>query len=332
MTGRNYCGRPTSLYFAENLSKTTGEKIYLKREDLTHMGAHKINNTLGQALLAVKMGKKNIVAETGAGQHGVASATVAAKFGLKCTIFMGENDIKRQQLNVKKIKLLGAEIVSVSEGSKGLKEAVDKAIEYWIQNIDDSFYMLGSAVGPHPYPEMVAYFQSVIGKEAKNQIIMSEGKMPDRVVACAGGGSNALGIFSGFLDEKNTELVAVEAGGKDNKTGNHSRTLEFGETDIIHGMKTLVLFPHEVYSIAPGLAYPGISPMLSFLVQNGRVKVGCADDIEALNAMKVLAHNEGIIPAIESSHALAYVLSNPQKGKITIVNVSGRGDKDLETC
>ncbi|PLX17805.1 MAG: tryptophan synthase subunit beta [Candidatus Muiribacterium halophilum] len=332
---KDYSGRPTPLYLAENLSKEKGAKIYLKREDLNHIGAHKINNTLGQALLAQKMGKKKLVAETGAGMHGVAVATVAAKFNMECIIFQGALDVERQDDNARRMKALGAKIVPVHEGEQTLKEAVDAAIGYWVENANDTFYMLGSAVGPHPYPEIVRYFQSVIGNEAKKQIISKEGRLPDKVVACIGGGSNAIGIFSAFIEDESVKLVGVEAAGEGLHTNRHAATLTKGRPGVLHGMKTFVIQDDNdeispVYSIAAGLDYPGIGPEISHLFSKERLTAAYCDDKDAVDALFYLSKKEGIIPAIESAHAISWVLKNDfKKDEIVIINLSGRGDKDL---
>lgn len=337
---KNYVGRETPLFYAKNLSDHYGHDIYLKREDLNHTGAHKINNALGQVLLAKRMGKKKIIAETGAGQHGVATATAAALMGLECDIYMGAVDIERQKLNVFRMELLGARVVSVEDGLKTLNEAVDAAIQAWIKEIENVFYVLGSAVGPHPYPKMVRDFQSVIGTEAKQQI-ESLGKHADHVIACVGGGSNAIGIFSGFLDDETTKLYGIEAAGHGIDTDMHAATLTLGKEGIIHGMNTYVLQDENgevspVYSISAGLDYPGVGPEHAYLCETGRVSYAPATDKEALDALILTTRKEGIIPAIESAHALAYLeklcLALPKdKRETIIVNVSGRGDKDMHT-
>lgn len=337
---KNYVGRETPLFYAKNLSDYYGHDIYLKREDLNHTGAHKINNALGQVLLAKRMGKKKIIAETGAGQHGVATATAAALMGLECDIYMGAVDIERQKLNVFRMELLGARVVSVEDGLKTLNEAVDAAIQAWIKEIENVFYVLGSAVGPHPYPKMVRDFQSVIGTEAKQQI-ESLGKHADHVIACVGGGSNAIGIFSGFLDDETTKLYGIEAAGHGIDTDMHAATLTLGKEGIIHGMNTYVLQDENgevspVYSISAGLDYPGVGPEHAYLCETGRVSYAPATDKEALDALILTTRKEGIIPAIESAHALAYLEklcpTLPKDKKETIiVNVSGRGDKDMHT-
>ena len=338
---KNYVGRETPLFYAKNLSDYYGHDIYLKREDLNHTGAHKINNALGQVLLAKRMGKKKIIAETGAGQHGVATATAAALMGLECDIYMGAVDIERQKLNVFRMELLGARVISVEDGLKTLNEAVDAAIQAWIKEIENVFYVLGSAVGPHPYPKMVRDFQSVIGTEAKQQI-ESLGKHADHVIACVGGGSNAIGIFSGFLDDETTKLYGIEAAGHGIDTDMHAATLTLGKEGIIHGMNTYVLQDENgeaspVYSISAGLDYPGVGPEHAYLCETGRVSYAPATDKEALDALILTTRKEGIIPAIESAHALAYLEklcpALPKDKKETIiVNVSGRGDKDMHTA
>ena len=334
----HFAGRPSPLFFAENLTNNIGgAKIYLKREDLNHTGSHKINNALGQAMLAKRMNKKHIIAETGAGQHGVATATVCALFNIKCTIFMGKEDIIRQQVNVKKMKLLGAEVVEVSEGNGTLKDAVDVAFNYLLEN-EDVFYLIGSAVGPGPYPEMVKFFQSVIGKEAKKQILEIENKLPNAIIACIGGGSNSIGIFNEFIDEKNVDLYGIEAAGKGLETGHHASAIYNNTVGILHGMKTYIMQDNngeikEAYSISAGLDYPGIGPEHAYLNKIGRVKYDSITDVEAIEAFKLLTKQEGIIPALESSHAVAYAIKIAKKydkNDIIIVNLSGRGDKDLD--
>jgi tryptophan synthase beta chain len=338
---KNYVGRPTPLYFASRLSKYLGKaKIYLKREDLCHLGAHKINNTIGQALLAKRMGKKNVIAETGAGQHGVATAAAAALFNLNCKIFMGSEDIKRQSSNVFRMKLLGAEVIEVTSGSRTLKDAVNEAIRYWVSHVDDTYYVLGSVVGPHPYPTIVRDFQVVIGKETKKQIIDAEGKLPDYIIACVGGGSNSIGIFYPFLKNSNSvNLVGVEAGGKGIETQKHGASLSFGDKGILHGSFSYVLQDKygqikEAYSISAGLDYPGVGPEHAYLKDKGKVKYGYIQDVEALEAFKVLSEYEGIVPALESAHAIAYaakIAPELSKDNIIVVNLSGRGDKDMDT-
>lgn len=335
---KQYVGRENPLYFAERLMKKVGgAKIYLKREDLNHTGAHKINNAIGQALLAKRMGKKRVIAETGAGQHGVATATVCALFGMDCTIYMGEVDIKRQELNVFRMELLGAKVVPVTRGTATLKDAVDAALEDFVANAQNTFYLLGSAVGPHPYPTMVREFQSVIGREAKKQILEQEGRLPDYVVACVGGGSNAIGLFSPFFGDKNVKIVGVEPAGKGLDTPDHAASLCKGTVGIIHGFKCYTLQddkgePLPAYSIAAGLDYPGVGPEHSYYKETGRAEYVAVTDEEALKAFYELSKTEGIIPALESSHAVAYAMKlagNLPKDKIIIVNLSGRGDKDV---
>ena len=337
---KNYVGRETPLFYAKNLSDHYGHDIYLKREDLNHTGAHKINNALGQVLLAKRMGKKKVIAETGAGQHGVATATAAALLGLECDVYMGAVDIERQKLNVFRMELLGAKVVSVEDGLKTLKEATTSAIQSWVAKIENVFYVIGSAVGPHPYPSMVKDFQSVIGTEARKQI-ESLGKHADHVIACVGGGSNAIGIFSGFLSDETTKLYGVEAGGHGITTDMHAATLTLGKEGIIHGMKTYVLQNKygqisPVHSISAGLDYPGVGPEHAHLFETGRVSYAAITDNEAMEALILTTRKEGIIPAIESAHALAYLEKlcpalPKDKRETIIVNVSGRGDKDMHT-
>ena len=336
---KQYVGRPSPLYYAESLSKYAGGcKIYLKREDLNHTGAHKINNAIGQVLLAKRMGKTHIIAETGAGQHGVATATVCALFHIKCSIFMGCEDIKRQHVNVEKMKLLGAEVISVHEGNGTLKEAVDVAFQYLLKH-PDAFYLIGSAVGPSPYPEMVKFFQKIIGEEAKKQILKQDGKLPKAIVACIGGGSNSIGLFASFLKEKNVDIYGVEGAGLGLKTNKHASAIYNNHIGILHGMKTYIMQDEkgnikDAYSISAGLDYPGIGPEHAYLNQIGRVKYDSITDEEAVNAFKLLTKLEGIIPALESSHAIAYALKIAKKyscDDAIIVNLSGRGDKDLHT-
>jgi len=333
---KDYVGRPSPLYLAEKLSKKVGCKVYLKREDLNHTGAHKINNTLGQGLLAKYMGKKELIAETGAGQHGVATATIAALLGMKCKIFMGEVDTIKQKINMQRMQLLGAEVITVKSGTKILKDAVDEAIMYLVKN-PDTFYLLGSVVGPHPYPTMVRDFQKIIGKEAKKQILQKEKRLPTHLVACVGGGSNAMGLFYEFLKDKSVKLIGVEPAGKGLETGKHAATMTLGKPGIIHGFKCYLLQdkkgnPSEVYSIASGLDYPGVGPEPSMIKDLQRLDCATIDDKEAIDAFYFLSREEGIIPALESSHALAYVLKQKfRKDDLVIVNLSGRGDKDVET-
>ena len=335
-----YAGRPTKLTFCRNLSKRLGCKIYLKREDLLHTGAHKINNALGQALLAKYLGKKRLIAETGAGQHGVAAATAGAKLGFVTDVYMGTKDIERQKLNVLRMKLLGANVKPVQSGSKTLKDAINEALRDWTGNVETTHYLLGSALGPHPYPSMVKFFQSVIGREAKKQIIEAEGKLPDFIVACVGGGSNAIGIFNEFVDDKAVELIGVEAGGKSIKGGEHAARFadpKLGRVGIIHGTKTYVLQDkygqiHNTSSIAAGLDYCAVGPEHSLLRDVKRVSYTYATDSEAIEAFKLLSSGEGIIPALESAHAVAHTLkiAKTMKDKLIVVNLSGRGDKDLD--
>ena len=334
---REYAGRPTPLYHAKNFSEKIGAKVFLKREDLLHGGAHKLNNTLGQALLAKRMGKTRIIAETGAGQHGVATAIVGAMLGIPVEVYMGEEDIERQKLNVFRMRLLGAKVIPVSSGSKTLKDAINESIRDWISNVESTYYLFGTVAGMHPYPLMVRRFQSVIGTETRKQFNEKEGVLPDYVVACVGGGSNALGIFSGFIEDRDVALIAVEAGGEGVSTGKHGASLAEGENGVFHGMYTKILQNEygqieTSYSIAAGLDYPGVGPELAHLAETGRVKVANATDSEALEAFKVLSELEGIIPALESAHALGYLLShmNDFKSDDTIIlNLSGRGDKDI---
>ncbi len=334
---KEFAGRPTPLYFAKNLTeKIGGAKIYLKREDLVHGGAHKLNNTLGQALLAKKMGKKRIIAETGAGQHGVATAMASRVVGLECEIYMGKEDVERQKLNVFRMELLGAKVLPVSSGSKTLKDAINEALRDWITNVKTTYYLIGSVVGPHPYPLIVREFQRIIGKETKRQILEKEGKLPKIIFACVGGGSNAMGIFYDFLNE-NVKLVGVEAGGKGIKTQKHGASLYAGKEGVLHGMYSKILQDKfgqikTSYSIAAGLDYPGVGPELSYLVSQKRVKITFATDKKAIFAFKVLSQTEGIIPALESAHALyeaIRVAKKLSKKDIIIVNLSGRGDKDI---
>jgi len=326
------------LYYAENLSKyADGAKIYLKREDLNHTGAHKINNAIGQALLAKSMGKTHIIAETGAGQHGVATATVCALFNLKCTIFMGAKDVQKQFTNVQRMKLLGAEVVEVTEGEQTLKEAVDVAFEYLLNNMD-CFYLIGSAVGPSPYPDMVKFFQKIIGEEAKKRIIEQEGKLPKAIIACVGGGSNSIGLFNDFINE-DVEIYGIEGAGKGVKTGKHASAIYNNKIGILHGMKSYIMEDdngkvQDAYSISSGLDYPGIGPEHAYFNKIGRVKYDSITDKEAVDAFKLLSRVEGIIPALESSHAIAYgikIAKNYDKNDAIIINLSGRGDKDMET-
>lgn len=335
---KEYSGRPTPLYLAERLTEHCGgARILLKREDLAHTGAHKINNALGQVLLARHMGKKRIIAETGAGQHGVATAAVCALLGLECIIYMGEIDIQRQAPNVFRMKLKGAEVRPVSAGSRTLKDAINEAMRDWVTNARNTYYLLGSVVGPHPYPSMVRDFQSIIGKEARQQVMDRFGRLPDYIVACVGGGSNAMGIFEPFLDDKNVKLIGVEAAGRGIGTGKHSATLAAGRVGVLHGSKSYVLQDDagqiiETHSISAGLDYPGVGPEHSYLKDTGRVTYTTATDKEALDAFQLLSGMEGIIPALESSHAIAHaskLAGSLGKNQIIIVNLSGRGDKDI---
>lgn len=335
----DYVGRETPLYFAEQLTKKLGgAKIYLKREDLNHTGAHKINNALGQVLLAKKMGKKKIIAETGAGQHGVATATAAALFGMECTIFMGALDVKRQALNVFRMELLGSKVESVTAGNNTLKDAVNEALRYWVANVEDTHYILGSALGPHPFPEMVRDFQSVIGKEARQQILAKEGRLPDVAMACIGGGSNAIGLFYPFINDESVRLIGVEAGGMGVETNEHAATMTKGEVGVLHGARMHLLQDEdgqviEPYSISAGLDYPGVGPEHSYLEQVKRAEYVAVTDEEALEAFHLLSQTEGIIPALESSHALAQVTKlapTMDKEQIIVVCLSGRGDKDVQ--
>jgi len=336
---QKYVGRPTPLTYCPNLSKKLNCKLYLKREDLAHTGAHKINNALGQALLAKHMGKKKIIAETGAGQHGVATATAAAKLGLDCDIYMGTTDIERQKLNVFRMKLLGAKVIPVSSGSKTLKDAINEAIRAWTTNVETTHYLLGSVLGPHPYPAMVAHFQSIIGKEARKQIVKLEKRLPDTVIACVGGGSNAIGIFKGFLNDKNTKLIGVEAGGLGIESKKHAARFadkNIGRKGIIHGTFTYVLQDKygqifNTHSVSAGLDYCAIGPEHSYLRDLKRAEYSYATDKDCLEAFKTLSKVEGIIPALESAHAVGYLIKHAKefKNKLVIINLSGRGDKDV---
>ncbi|MDN3019337.1 tryptophan synthase subunit beta [Paenibacillus sp. BSR1-1] len=336
---KDYVGRETPLYFAENLTKYAGgARIFLKREDLNHTGAHKINNAIGQALLAVRMGKRKIVAETGAGQHGVATATVCALLNLDCIIFMGEEDIKRQALNVFRMELLGAKVVSVTSGSATLKDAVNEALRYWVANVDDTHYLLGSVMGPHPFPQMVRDFQSVIGKETKEQFHKLEGKLPDAVVACIGGGSNAMGMFHPFIENEEVKLYGVEAAGRGVDTEYHAASLTKGKPGVLHGSLMYLLQDQngqiqEAHSISAGLDYPGVGPEHSYLKEIGRANYQSITDKEALDAFQLLSKMEGIIPALESSHAVAFAVKLAAEMKTTesiVICLSGRGDKDVD--
>jgi tryptophan synthase beta chain len=335
----SYAGRPTPLYYAERLTKRLeGAKIYLKREDLCHTGAHKINNTLGQVLLAKKMGKPRVIAETGAGQHGVAAATASAMMGLSCDVYMGTEDIERQRLNVFRMELLGAKVIPVESGSKTLKDAINEALRDWVTNVENTHYVIGSVVGPHPYPMMVRDFQSVIGKEAKMQMRKAEGRLPDYLIACVGGGSNAMGLFYPFYNELNVQFIGVEAGGEGISTGKHAASLVAGEKGILHGSLSYILQDKdgqitETHSISAGLDYPGVGPEHSFYKDMKRAEYVTILDKEALKAFQLLAETEGIISALESAHAIAYAVKLAQKisrDKIIVVNLSGRGDKDVE--
>jgi tryptophan synthase beta chain len=337
---KDYVGRPSPLYYAKALTEHLGgAKIYLKREDLNHTGAHKINNTIGQILLAKRMGKTKIIAETGAGQHGVATATAAAMFGMECQIFQGSLDMERQKLNVFRMQMLGAKVTPATKGKQTLADAVDMAINHWVEHIDDTFYLLGSAVGPHPYPSMVKFFQKIIGEETKQQILEKENRLPDVLMACVGGGSNAIGLFADFMEDTSVKLIGVEASGKGLDTEEHAATMTLGQTGIIHGMKTRVLLDKdnqtkEVYSISAGLDYPGVGPEHAYLQASHRASYTSITDKEAIEAFLLLSKIEGIIPAIESAHAIAEVIKlAPQmdQNKIIIVNLSGRGDKDVQT-
>ena len=336
-----YSGRPSPLYFAKNLTEQLGgPKVYFKRDELNHTGSHKINNCIGQVLLAKFMGKTRIIAETGAGQHGVATATVCALFGLKCVVYMGKKDTERQSPNLFRMKLLGAEVVPVDSGSGTLKAAMNEAIRDWVANVNDTYYLIGTAAGPHPYPEMVKYFQSVIGKEARKQILKVEKKLPKAVIACIGGGSNAIGLFSGFLKDKKTDLIGIEAGGKGVNSGQHAASIAKGTPGVLHGNKSYYLQDKngqiaDTYSISAGLDYPGIGPEHAYLKDIGRAKYHVAADKDALAGFQALAKTEGIIPALEPSHAIGWLLKNAKnykKSDILIVNLCGRGDKDIFTA
>ncbi|WP_455233799.1 tryptophan synthase subunit beta [Thiogranum longum] len=335
-----FVGRPSPLYHAERWSRELGgAQIYLKREDLNHTGAHKINNTVGQALLARRMGKKRVIAETGAGQHGVASATVAARFGMQCVVYMGAEDIQRQAINVYRMRLLGAEVVSVESGSKTLKDALNEAMRDWVTNVDDTFYIIGTVAGPHPYPAMVRDFQAVIGREARAQILEQAGRLPDGLVACVGGGSNAIGLFYPFLDDANVAMYGVEGGGEGIETGKHAAPLCAGSPGVLHGNRTYLMEDRdgqitETHSVSAGLDYPGVGPEHAWLKDCGRAKYVAVTDQQALEAFHALTRTEGIIPALESSHALAYVAQlapTMNRDQILLVNLSGRGDKDIHT-
>lgn len=339
----SFVGRPTTLHYVPRFSQMVapGVKVYLKREDLAHTGAHKINNALGQGFLAKRMGKRRIIAETGAGQHGVATATVCAMLGLECIVYMGEDDIQRQSLNVFRMKLLGAEVRSVTSGSRTLKDAINEAIRDWVTNVETTFYLIGSAVGPHPYPRIVRDFQSVIGKEAREQILSQEGRLPDMVVACVGGGSNAIGIFYPFADDPGVQLIGIEAGGSSLEPGHHAATLVAGRPGVLHGAFSYLLQDDDgqvlnTHSISAGLDYPGVGPEHSYLKETGRATYDSADDASALRGLQALSHSEGIIPALEPAHALGYLLEKGEQGDIPegsliVLNLSGRGDKDMLT-
>lgn len=333
-----YVGRPTPLYFAERLSRRLGPKIYLKREDLCHTGAHKINNTVGQVLLAKKMGKPRVIAETGAGQHGVAAATAAAMFGMECVVYMGEKDIERQSLNVTRMKLLGAKVVPVGSGSKTLKDACNEAIRDWVTNVRTTHYILGSVVGPHPYPMMVRDFQVVIGKETRSQILSSEGRLPDYLIACVGGGSNAIGLFHPFFNDRQVKMIGVEAAGRGLKSGKHAATLSKGTTGVLHGAKSLLLQNPDgqvqlAHSISAGLDYPGVGPEHAYYQEIQRADYVSVTDKEAVEGFYLLAQTEGILPALEPAHAVAFLRRFTQKiapNSVIILCLSGRGDKDVE--
>ena len=336
---RDYSGRPTPLYLAQKLSRHCGgAQIFLKREDLAHTGAHKINNALGQGLLARRMGKRRIIAETGAGQHGVATAAVCAMLGLQCIIYMGEEDMRRQSLNVFRMKLMGAEVRPVSEGSRTLKDAINEAIRDWVTNPRDSYYLLGSVVGPYPYPSMVRDFQSIIGKETRQQILDESGRLPDYIIACVGGGSNAIGIFYPFLDDKDVKLIGVEAAGKGLNTGEHAASLSAGRVGVLHGTKSYLLQDgdgqiRETHSISAGLDYPGVGPEHSYLKDTGRATYVAVSDKEALEGFQLLCRTEGITPALEPAHAIFHavkIAGSLNKEQIVVINLSGRGDKDMD--
>ncbi|MGD8784384.1 MAG: tryptophan synthase subunit beta [Thioalkalispiraceae bacterium] len=337
---KHYVGRPSPLYYAERWSQQTGgAKIYLKREDLNHTGAHKVNNTVGQALLAKRMGKKRVIAETGAGQHGVASATVAARFGMECVVYMGEEDIQRQAINVFRMKLLGAEVIPVTSGSKTLKDALNEALRDWVTNVDNTFYIIGTVAGPHPYPAMVRDFQAIIGRETKEQILEQEGRLPDALVACVGGGSNAIGLFYPFLDDEGVAMHGVEAAGSGLESGQHAAPLCAGTPGVLHGNRTYLMEDRDgqiipTHSVSAGLDYPGVGPEHAWLKDSGRANYAAVTDKEALSAFHTLTRIEGIIPALESSHALAYaeqLAAKMNPDQIIVVNLSGRGDKDIHT-
>lgn len=334
---RDYAGRATPLYHAKRFSELVGCQVCLKREDLLHGGAHKVNNCLGQALLAKYMGKKKLIAETGAGQHGLATAMIGALFGMETKIFMGATDVERQSVNVHKMKLCGAQVIGIEAGTGTLKDAINEALRYWTANVEDTFYLFGTAAGPHPYPTIVRHFQSVIGTEARSQCIQQLGRLPDTVIACVGGGSNAIGMFSGFIDDSQVELVGVEAAGKGIPTGKHAATLVAGKVGILHGVKSYLLQDSqgqiaETESISAGLDYPGVGPEHCDLKDKGRAGYAAVDDRQVLEAFQTLCRCEGILPALESSHALAYVLGRKgkwDKDQLVLINLSGRGDKDV---
>ncbi|MBD3820675.1 MAG: tryptophan synthase subunit beta [Thiotrichales bacterium] len=337
---QDYVGRPSALYYAERWSEALGgAKIYLKREDLNHTGAHKINNTIGQALLAKRLGKTRIIAETGAGQHGVASATVAARLGLECVVYMGADDVVRQAPNVTRMKMLGAQVVAVESGTRTLKDALNEAMRDWVTNVDNTFYIIGTVAGPHPYPAMVRDFQAIIGREAKQQILQKEGRLPDALVACVGGGSNAIGLFHEFLGDESVKIFGVEPAGDGLETGRHAASLCKGKPGVLHGNRTYLLEDENgqimgTHSISAGLDYPGVGPEHAWLKDIGRVDYVAVDDQEALQGFRDLTRYEGILPALESSHALAYATKlapTMSKDQIIIVNLSGRGDKDMDT-
>ncbi len=336
----HYVGRPSPLYFAERLTEQVGgAKIYLKREDLNHTGAHKVNNTIGQALLAKFMGKPRIIAETGAGQHGVASATVAARLGLECKVYMGIDDVRRQSLNVYRMKLLGAEVVAVESGTRTLKDAMNEAMRDWVTNVDNTFYIIGTAAGPHPYPKLVRDFQCVIGREARQQCLTQEGRLPDVLIACVGGGSNAIGLFHPFIEDESVRMIGVEAGGYGVETGQHAAPLCAGRPGVLHGNRTYLMEDDAgqilgTHSVSAGLDYPGVGPEHAWLKDSGRAEYAAITDDEALDAFRMLTRVEGIMPALESSHAVAHaikVAKTMDKDQIVLVNLSGRGDKDIHT-
>ena len=336
----DFVGRPTPLYLAERLSDDIGgARIFLKREDLNHTGAHKVNNTIGQALLAKRMGKTRIIAETGAGQHGVATATIAARLGLECIVYMGSEDVRRQAQNVYRMKLLGASVVPVESGTKTLKDALNEAMRDWVANVDDTFYIIGTVAGPHPYPEMVRDFQTVIGREARAQILESAGRLPDALIACVGGGSNAIGLFHPFLDDPDVAIYGVEAGGDGVETGRHAAPLSAGVPGVLHGNRTYLMQDEDgqiigTHSVSAGLDYPGVGPEHSWLKDIGRVNYVAANDRETLDGFHLLTRTEGIIPALESAHAIAYaktLAAQMNRDELIIINLSGRGDKDMQT-